>query len=173
MASHTSLESSLESKPSGLQRLELDRGRYSITVRAALATGTERSVSPCDACYNFSARPAIARLIDSADTRGFRGKTAFGASGPVSVSAARQRLEAGVAKLVLTLGRSYGKNGTPLSESHLTVLCCSLFMHLLQVAAFGLTVLGSAGAFGKSKNQLSGLYTKFQDYGFLQTLESM
>jgi hypothetical protein len=34
MASHTSLESSLESKPSGLQRLELDRGRYSITVRA-------------------------------------------------------------------------------------------------------------------------------------------
>ena len=92
---------------------------------------------------------------------------------PVSVSAARQRLEAGVAKLVLTLGRSYGKNGTPLSESHLTVLCCSLFMHLLQVAAFGLTVLGSAGAFGKSKNQLSGLYTKFQDYGFLQTLESM
>ena len=26
-------------------------------------------------------------------------------------------------------------------------------MHLLQVAAFGLTVLGSAGAFGKSKNQ--------------------
>ena len=34
MASHTRLESSLESKPSGLQRLELDRGRYSITVRA-------------------------------------------------------------------------------------------------------------------------------------------
>ena len=28
-----------------------------------------------------------------------------------------------------------------------------LFMHLLQVAAFGLTVLGSAGAFAKSKNQ--------------------
>ena len=45
------------------------------------------------------------------------------------------------------------KGRTPLSESHLTVLCCSLFMHLLQVAAFGLTVLGSAGAFGKSKNQ--------------------
>ena len=77
---------------------------------------------------------------------------------PVSVSAARQRLEAGVAKLVLTLGRSYGKNGTPLSESHLTVLCCSLFMYLLQVSAFCLTALGSAGAFGKSKIEEWPLY---------------
>ena len=63
----------------------------------ALATGTERSVSPCDACYNFSALLAIACLIDSADKRDFRGKTAFGASGPVSVSAAR-RLVAGAAE---------------------------------------------------------------------------
>ena len=63
----------------------------------ALATGTERSVSPCDACYNFSARLAIACLIDSADKPDFRGKTAFGASGPVSVSAAR-RLAACAAK---------------------------------------------------------------------------
>ena len=36
-------------------------------------------------------------------------------------------------------------------------------MYLLQVSAFCLTVLGSAGAVGKSKNQEWPVYEKFQD----------
>ena len=57
------------------------------------------------------------------------GTLADGQGRPVSVSAARQRLEAGVPKLVLTLGRSARQKWYTLLESHPTVLCCSLFNH--------------------------------------------
>ena len=84
-----------------------------------------------------------------------------------------------MAKLVLTLGRSYGKNGTKsytvigISPHgiYYAVLSSCISCKLLHLASQSSAAQGRL----ESPKIKSGLYTKFQDVddGFLQTLESM